>query len=90
MVFFTLPSQKEPSSPHPLLPPRILRRRLDNAMQQLMAKVRADDEEDDDVDSGGIDHHDGEDVAFRRVTLRVVVRVQCQREQSRLRIPISL
>ncbi|KAH4247332.1 hypothetical protein HBI56_074740 [Parastagonospora nodorum] len=74
MVFFTLPSQKEPS-PHPLLPPRILRRRLDNAMQQLMAKVRADDEEDDDVDSGGIDHHGVEDVAFSKVIVRVVVRV---------------
>jgi hypothetical protein len=55
-----------------------------------MAKVRADDEEDDDVDGHGIDHHDGEGVAFRRVTVRVVVRVQCQREQSRLRIPIPL
>lgn len=47
-------------------------------MQQLMTKVRANNEENDNVDSDGVDHHKSEVGVPSKDMKRVVVRVQCQ------------
>jgi hypothetical protein len=48
----------EPSLTLHRFPPNILRRRLDYAMQQHMAKIRTDNEEDDNVDCDCVEHDD--------------------------------